>query len=299
MFNIKKGSISPRQLLRIFTHHCQPHLMNCCIYSDGSKDDGAVAFAYVHNEYEFLQRIQPIASVFTPELYAIYQCHNQATEQTRHSPITIFTDACCVIQAIVKFPSTNSLAQLIRCRIIALTRPVRLCWVPSHIGVTFNELADTLAKNGLWADEHPVPLPTTDFKNYVKQVVTERWRQTWGNGRPPENKCRSISQSIQPLADALSTNRSWAIKFCRLRIGHTSLTYSFLVSNDPLPYCSDCLIPLAVSHILTECQSHSDERSQYFGNGPYCLQTLLSPPISSLNGPLHRFLVQINLILLI
>ena len=39
----------------------------------------------------------------------------------------------------------------------------------------------------------------------------------------------------------------------RLRIGHTRLTHSFLLSGDDLPECGTCQCPLTAKHILVEC----------------------------------------------
>ena len=39
----------------------------------------------------------------------------------------------------------------------------------------------------------------------------------------------------------------------RLRIGHTRLTYSYLLSGDDQPTCSTCGHPLTVRHVLLDC----------------------------------------------
>ena len=298
LFDIPKKSIPSEQFRQLFIHHAENHSTDICIYSDGSKDEDSVSFAYLHNNHEFSQRIQHIASIFTAELRAIYDCLNYVNNLPVNH-VTIFTDSRSAIQAIMKYPSTNSLAQLIRCRIINLDRPVCLCWVPSHIGVELNERADRLARTALRHQVHPVPLPVSDYKNQVKRVVAERWQHVWRNVRPPENKYRSISESTRPLSDAQCTNRSWSTKLCRLRIGHTSLTHSYLMSADPPPYCNDCIVPLTVAHFVTECPSYVAERNLHFGPGPYSLNRLLISPYSNLNGPLHKYLIQTNLISLI
>jgi len=38
-----------------------------------------------------------------------------------------------------------------------------------------------------------------------------------------------------------------------LRIGHSRLTHSYLLSGDDPPTCQSCGIPLTVKHILVEC----------------------------------------------
>ena len=49
----------------------------------------------------------------------------------------------------------------------------------------------------------------------------------------------------------------------RLRIGHTRLTHSYLLSGDDLPECSrpTCQCPLTVKHILVECVDLNDVRN--------------------------------------
>jgi len=44
----------------------------------------------------------------------------------------------------------------------------------------------------------------------------------------------------------------------RLRIGHTRLTHSYLLSGDDLPECGTCQCPLTVKHILVECVDLKD-----------------------------------------
>ena len=49
----------------------------------------------------------------------------------------------------------------------------------------------------------------------------------------------------------------------RLRIGHTRLTHSFLLSGD-LTECGICQCPLTVKHILVECVDLKDVRNKHF-----------------------------------
>ena len=44
-----------------------------------------------------------------------------------------------------------------------------------------------------------------------------------------------------------------AVLLNRLRIGHTHLTPSYLLSGDDIPECGTCQCPLTMKHILMEC----------------------------------------------
>jgi len=50
----------------------------------------------------------------------------------------------------------------------------------------------------------------------------------------------------------------------RLRIGHSRLTHSCLLSGDDSPTCQSCGIPLTVKLILVECANLRDVREKYF-----------------------------------
>ena len=50
----------------------------------------------------------------------------------------------------------------------------------------------------------------------------------------------------------------------RLRIGHTRLTHSFLLSCDDLPECGTCQCLLTVKHILVECVDLKDVINKHF-----------------------------------
>jgi len=55
-----------------------------------------------------------------------------------------------------------------------------------------------------------------------------------------------------------------AVLINRLRIGHTRLTHSYLLSGDDQPVCSACQSPLTVKHFLIECVNFVAIRSRYF-----------------------------------
>jgi len=50
----------------------------------------------------------------------------------------------------------------------------------------------------------------------------------------------------------------------RLRVGHTRLAHSFLLSGDDLPECGTCQCPLTVKHILVECVDLNEVRNKHF-----------------------------------
>ncbi|GFO28671.1 Pol-like protein [Plakobranchus ocellatus] len=54
---------------------------------------------------------------------------------------------------------------------------------------------------------------------------------------------------------------------CRLRVGHTWLTQSYLLKNEEQPFCYACDSLYTVRHILIEGPDFQDTRRKYFNDG--------------------------------
>ena len=295
LYEIPKKMITAAAMKKIYERHdTTSHINTIDIYTDGTKCEEGVAYAYLHGETTFSQRIQSCASIFTAELYAIYSSLNYVAE-LQNKPVTIHCDSRSAIMAITKYPAKNPLVQRIQSRIKAIKRNITLCWVPSHVGVIMNERADDAAREGLQQAITPQPIPRSDFKILIKKLCTDRWRQRWQNIDYRSNKYREISDNITPLQNSISPNRQWETTLCRLRIGHSTLTHGFLMEKGNVPYCQECIVPLTIKHILIECPSYAQERRRYLGENP-TMTTVLNGPNTDLNGPLKEYLTHIGII---
>ena len=57
-------------------------------------------------------------------------------------------------------------------------------WIPSHIGIQGNEIADSLAKEALnlQIDNRLTPkLPYSDFRPKIKEYTFSLWKKEWKN----------------------------------------------------------------------------------------------------------------------
>ena len=135
-------------------------------------------------------------------------------------------------------------------------------WIPSHIDITGNELADELAKLALSSEKiSKIKLPHTDIKHAIKQYTQSIWQEDWN--KQEYNKLHSIKPKLQPRKP-LHLSRRDSVVLTRLKIGHTPLTHQFLLTQEEKPFCVSCQKDFTIRHILTDCAEFNEIRSDYY-----------------------------------
>lgn len=144
----------------------------------------------------------------------------------------------------------------------ALGLKIIVCWVPGHCGIRGNEIADkNAALAALRSDVEISQVPYEDMKPVIRRRLRERWQQHWDE--QTHNKLHTIKPQIgKYMTD--KQNRFNETSMCRLRIGHTHGTHSYLLTGSLPPVCSRCAEGLSVLHILIECKSLNDARQRHF-----------------------------------
>ena len=134
--------------------------------------------------------------------------------------------------------------------------------MPSHIGITGNELADKAARSAVTGTRSLVELKTVnyDFKAYVKTKILAAWQTEWSNS---QSKLIEVKPSTKPWQQ-LPTSRTMQVTLCRLRIGHTKKTHSYLLAKTNQPICDTCQEVESIKHnILINCPKYSLQRKQH------------------------------------
>ena len=132
----------------------------------------------------------------------------------------------------------------------------------------------------------------SDAKALVKKKVQQRRREEWQS--IIYNKLIDITDSIRLLPNSSCSNREWERVLCILRLGHTNLTRKHLMTRYEPPECETCQVPLAVKHIIVDCDEYQSQRRRYFPNYETNLKYYLSDSDTSYNGPLCSFVKSIN-----
>ena len=186
----------------------------------------------------------------------------------------VFSDSKSVLESLNNQQSKNplildTLDQLEKLK--AKGNTIKFCWIPSHVGIRGNEIADRRAKQAL-DQVRPVhfKFPHTDYKKVIRDFIKTKWQKHWDkkHGDRP-NKLHEIMSEIKPF-HTYNLNRKEEIIIHRIRIGHTRLSHKYLM-EDPLkrePPCNYCYDEqLSIKHIMIECPHFNRVRSKYFNVG--------------------------------
>ena len=294
LFEFTKKDFPPNVMRNIFNNHATQHENTTCIYTDGSKTERGVGYAFKCQQHTHQCHILDIASIYSAELLAIRDAIDYAINTIRIGNITILTDSRSAIQAISSPFSPNPIVQKIQDLIIDSSLTFCFCWTPSHIGIPGNEQVDILAKESINLQLTPLSLPRSDHKCHIKNILRNSWQQSWNN--IADNKLREIQPTIPRKYNDFQ-QRSWSIKLARLRLGHTRLTHEYLMKKEPRPTCDYCdEIPLTVKHILAECPRYNEKRLIFGCPGPPTLASILDPKNCGYDGSLRYFLQSIDII---
>jgi ribonuclease HI len=270
-----KQRTHPTEMRNLFLNHASTkHANSTHIYTDGSKTNGAVGCAAAYDAAAVSRRLSSSSSIYTAELVGV-SCALSLIDQLPGDDFTIFVDSKSVVQALRAYNSRHPIVWEILTGLVRLAgagRAVSVCWVPGHVGVRGNERADEAAVNAASSDQaiHSEQVPCREHYPIIKASIRHIWQEQWLNVR--ENKLRTIKDCVRAWSSSYQISRKMEVALCRLRIGHTRLTHSYLIERRPMPYCNDCLVPLTVLHVMAECPSHSDTRQNHYPN-----TTALSP----------------------
>ena len=209
------------------------------VYTDGSRDGNGVACDTVFpSNIVISMRLPDSASVFTAEVWAIIKALEQIKESFA-SKYIVFTDSLSCLQALHYMKMEHPLIGMVIRKCVFLNiakKDIVFCWVPSHTGIKGNEKADLAAESTLDLSRAKVGVPYTDLKYLIGQYIFFTWQDDW-NGAVI-NKLHSVKPVLGDWQSTYRRCRKDEVVLCRARIGHTHLTYSYILKKDPKEECN-------------------------------------------------------------
>jgi ribonuclease HI len=268
-----KASTADIIFKQIFKHHRQSYNDYNPIFTDGSKSDDFVGCAYVIGTKTCSFSLHPALSIFSAEILAILKALEELSNLDKGNFI-IYTDSMSVLQS---FTTPNQHSHPVVFEVLNLLNHlgsrgfnIKFCWVPSHVGIEGNELADNAAKST--CNYLLVKLPYCDAKRFVTELVYKKWQHSWDE--QTFNKLHEIKPRIALWPP--HSSRKEDVILTRLRIGHTRYTHRHLLLRELSPTCNSCNVVMTVKHILIECPNFQNARLKHFNNISIVLSDLLS-----------------------
>jgi hypothetical protein len=136
-------------------------------------------------------------------------------------------------------------------------KKITLMWIPGHIGIKENELADKQSKI-VATNSQSTTIPGTSFrdlKKHINDITSKKWLNTWNQ---QTTKLNTIKRSIiRWINNSLKRKEETVLN--RLKIGHTRLTHGYLMAKEEPPTCEACGVQLTVKHIIIECLNYKQD----------------------------------------
>ena len=178
------------------------------------------------------QRLSEGVSVYTTELLAIIWAM-QWVEEVRPGPVVICSDSASVLMTLRERglgARSDLMVELLTLmhRIEQAGELVGFLWVPAHVGIEGNELADGAAKRTLRREKVDVKvrLGLTECRSIIKRNIMAVWQEEWDR----EKKGRhyySLQKSVTRSQCFLGKERRHTVMMTRLRLGHYGLAWVY------------------------------------------------------------------------
>ena len=273
------------------------------IFTDGSKGEAGVGCAFVHRELRRRFKLPDLCSIFTAEATAVLRAL-EYVELNALKYAIICTDSLAVVTAVKNITSNHPTLidiLLVVHRLMLNGYDICIMWIPGHCNITGNEIADTEAKSAMTLTEVcDIKLRFKEYLPILRNDLQDRFAKLWAD-YPPNTTLKAIKGKPEQWETSTRTSRREEIVLCRLRLGHTRITHSYLLDRDTRPECEHCRSDLSVQHILMECPHYAPYRiplvdvCQRYGL-PYSLRNILGNSHSDIIDSVFHFLQECHLL---
>ena len=181
------------------------------IYIDGSKQDEKVACSVISPNFTDSIRLPDNSSIFTAEAKAIdialYHIRDQSEKQ-----FIIYSDSLSVLKSLKDLHHKNPLIQQIlkKYYYLSVSKEIVFCWLPSHVNIRGNELADLEAKSALSLVITNFKIPHSDFKSNIRQYINNKCQSVWET--QTQNKLNEIKSNFNSKCTFSNLSRKEQIK---------------------------------------------------------------------------------------
>ena len=138
------------------------------------------------------------SSIFTAEANAIDMALG-AINKTNNINCLILSDSLSCLMALKSSDTKNPIILKLKLRmhrIISRGINISLIWIPSHVGIEGNEMADELAKFSLKNEDiKNLKVPCSDYKLLISEHFQNKWQASWN--KEASNKLHAIQRKLR------------------------------------------------------------------------------------------------------
>ena len=276
-----KSSLSAPHWRQLFYDLLLSYSPRIPVYTDGSAMAGAVGCGVYSPLFSLKARLPSGSSVFTAELYALYAAVKYLARV--EGSFVLFTDSMACISALrsLDAPSHYLVPWLFEAIAALPLAKLIVEWVPGHVGIPGNEVADTLAKSSLTLPSITnITLPSPDLRSFLLRHFRSRWQLDW-SAAPP---CITSFKQLLGPSTPLDLSRPDQVVISRLRLGVCALTHGHYFTHSPPPTCHTCTTRFTLPHLFFHCPTHAVARAPLLA---FCRQHSLPLTLDSLfNHPI-------------
>jgi ribonuclease HI len=237
------------------------------MYTDGSKCDAGVGAAVVYGETTVPATLPTEASIFSAELYAICMALKLINRSEKRN-FVVFSDSRSVLMAIMNIRTLHPIIRGVIHTVHDLTNVQRkiisFCWLPGHVGIKGNELADKAAVRAASQPEQLITLHYKDFYPVIQDAFDEKREELW---RAANQKMYEVKPTVKYWDVLRGLTRKEEVVVNRLRTGHCKLTHEYLLDGEGPrvpPICDWCQdATQTVKHLLLLCPALANQRQQF------------------------------------
>lgn len=250
------------------------------IYTDGSKTDEGVGLGiYFKDTDEKIHRFYTLdICIKTTEIMAIFLALKLALSMGKIN-IVVYTDSQSSCKAIETSLSNHKPTQIYEHKIIELANKfsqskISIQWIPAHVGIHGNEIADKLA--GLRPshsleisndENNNILIPVHDAIRMCRRALDDTWKQTFTEKTQLTGKFHGSVMGEPKLNlwfKKTSLTSSQLKQILRLRSGHTfDKKHLYLLKLTDTNLCTACNVIEDTEHVIKHCVLFNSTRQKY------------------------------------
>lgn len=244
-------------------------------YTDGSKQNGNTGSGVWMSDSgrTLIGSAGPAATVFQSEILAIKMCSEDLLRRNaRRQKLCICSDSWAALCALEAVLVSSRLVSEAKRSLNALGREnlVRLVWVPAHVGIPGNEMADSLAKKGTLLEERTdtVGRPWCDVVKSIADWAMSEGQTVWANveGCRQSKAALGLDARFKYHKELLSLPRKECAAVMGWMTGHCHFNSHLRPPSTERRSCRFCDSEVeSTEHILRMCPAVEERRVRYLG----------------------------------